>query len=188
MGGVGLMGLSIAKGTGFEKVVAIDIDDARLTMAREQYGADLTANSAHEGAAQDLLSSTGGLAAIVDRGVRPNRGTGLQRSRPGRNLCECRSVWRRTSVAAGRVVAASMDGPRLLRGISARTQAIDRPCASRQDPSHSSFNRNLRHGLRQRGLGGSSRRKGERSPGARPRAWLTSPPPREDDLHANPSL
>ncbi len=66
MGGVGLMGLSIAKGTGFEKVVAIDIDDDRLALAHDEYRADLVVNSTKAQATSNLLAATGGLTAIID--------------------------------------------------------------------------------------------------------------------------
>ncbi len=40
MGGLGLMALAIAKGTGFGRVAAVDIDQAKLTLATRSYGAD----------------------------------------------------------------------------------------------------------------------------------------------------
>ncbi|MBB3458288.1 D-arabinose 1-dehydrogenase-like Zn-dependent alcohol dehydrogenase [Rhizobium sp. BK313] len=66
MGGVGLMGLSIAKGIGFEKVAAIDINNSRLELAQNEFGADLVANSQSPDAATVVLDQTGGLQAIVD--------------------------------------------------------------------------------------------------------------------------
>jgi propanol-preferring alcohol dehydrogenase len=65
VGGVGLMALSIAKGIGFRNVVAIDVDDAKLDLAKE-HGADLTINSRADGAARTLTESTGGLDGILD--------------------------------------------------------------------------------------------------------------------------
>jgi D-arabinose 1-dehydrogenase-like Zn-dependent alcohol dehydrogenase len=66
VGGVGLMALAIAKGTGFEKVAAIDIDDDRLALATREYGADLAVNSTKGEPASELLARTGGLSAVVD--------------------------------------------------------------------------------------------------------------------------
>ncbi|MEB3081556.1 alcohol dehydrogenase catalytic domain-containing protein [Pseudomonas aeruginosa] len=66
VGGVGMMALSIAKGIGYGKVVAIDVNDDRLEVAAAQYGADLTINSSRADAAERLHEATGGLAGIVD--------------------------------------------------------------------------------------------------------------------------
>ena len=66
LGGVGLMALAIAKGIGFEKVVAIDIDDAKLKLARDDYGADLTFNAGSDEVAEAIRSDLGGLAGVVD--------------------------------------------------------------------------------------------------------------------------
>jgi len=66
MGGVGTMGLAIAKAIGFKKVVAIDISDERLKIASEQFGADLTVNSSSPDAVVRLQEATGGLAGVVD--------------------------------------------------------------------------------------------------------------------------
>jgi threonine dehydrogenase-like Zn-dependent dehydrogenase len=38
-----------ARGTGFEKVVAIDIDDAKLRTASDDYRADMTFNAGSDG-------------------------------------------------------------------------------------------------------------------------------------------
>jgi D-arabinose 1-dehydrogenase-like Zn-dependent alcohol dehydrogenase len=66
MGGVGLMGLAVAKGIGFEKVLAIDINDERLTLAETEYGADLVANSRNADITSAILKKTGGINAVVD--------------------------------------------------------------------------------------------------------------------------
>jgi D-arabinose 1-dehydrogenase-like Zn-dependent alcohol dehydrogenase len=66
MGGVGLMALSIAKGTGFGKVAAIDIDQEKLARARNDFGADLAFNSRSEGVAESLKQQTGGFIGIID--------------------------------------------------------------------------------------------------------------------------
>jgi D-arabinose 1-dehydrogenase-like Zn-dependent alcohol dehydrogenase len=66
MGGVGLMGLAVAKGIGFEKVLAIDISDERLTLAQTEYGADLVANSQSGDITPAILKKTGGINAVVD--------------------------------------------------------------------------------------------------------------------------
>src|SRR5258706_3633136 len=64
--GVGLMALSIAKGTGLGKVAAIDIDEAKLAKARNDFGADLAINSRSEGIAESLKGQTGGFIGIID--------------------------------------------------------------------------------------------------------------------------
>jgi len=66
LGGVGLMALAIAKGTGFEKVVAIDIDDAKLATASDDYRADRTFNAGSGDVVQAITSELGGLAGVVD--------------------------------------------------------------------------------------------------------------------------
>lgn len=66
MGGLGLMALSIAKGTGLGPVAAMDIDPAKLALARESYGADYTFDSRAAGAADELQHHTGGLIGVVD--------------------------------------------------------------------------------------------------------------------------
>jgi threonine dehydrogenase-like Zn-dependent dehydrogenase len=62
------MGLSLAKGTGFGRVAVVDIDDGKLALARDQFGADLTVNSRTEDAAARLKEETAaeGLMAVVD--------------------------------------------------------------------------------------------------------------------------
>jgi alcohol dehydrogenase, propanol-preferring len=68
MGGVGLMGLSIAKGTGFGRVAAVDIDDGKLALAGDLFGADLLINSKSETAIARLKEETAdaGLMAVID--------------------------------------------------------------------------------------------------------------------------
>ena len=68
MGGLGLMTLSIAKGTGFGRIAAVDIDDRKLALAREGFGADVVINSRLEDAAARLREETteAGLMAVVD--------------------------------------------------------------------------------------------------------------------------
>lgn len=65
VGGVGLMGLAIAKGMGFEKVVAIDIDDGKLKTAGE-YGADRTFNATSGDVVEAVTPDVGRLAGVVD--------------------------------------------------------------------------------------------------------------------------
>jgi alcohol dehydrogenase, propanol-preferring len=66
MGGVGLMGLAIAKATGFEKVLAIDVDDKRLELAKAGYGADYIVNGKDPGAVSKIMAKTGGVHSVVD--------------------------------------------------------------------------------------------------------------------------
>ena len=66
MGGLGLMALSIAKGTGLGPVAAMDIDPAKLTLARESYGADLVFDSRAADVAEKIQQQTGGLIGVVD--------------------------------------------------------------------------------------------------------------------------
>jgi D-arabinose 1-dehydrogenase-like Zn-dependent alcohol dehydrogenase len=66
MGGLGLMALAIAKGTGVGPVAALDIDQAKLGLARDSYGADFVFHSRAAGIAEDLQQQTGGLIGVVD--------------------------------------------------------------------------------------------------------------------------
>lgn len=66
MGGLGLMALAIAKGTGLGPVAGMDIDPARLTLARESYGADFVFDSRAADIADKIQQQTGGLIGIVD--------------------------------------------------------------------------------------------------------------------------
>ena len=66
LGGVGLMALAVAKGTGFEKVVAIDIDDEKLKRASDDYGADRVFNATHGDVVEAITSEVGRLAGVVD--------------------------------------------------------------------------------------------------------------------------
>ena len=66
LGGVGLMALAVAKGIGFEKVVAIDIDDEKLKTAREGYGADRTFNAKDGDVVEAITSDVGRLSGVVD--------------------------------------------------------------------------------------------------------------------------
>jgi D-arabinose 1-dehydrogenase-like Zn-dependent alcohol dehydrogenase len=60
------MGLAVAKGVGFEHVLAVDIDDDKLALARDEYGADLTLNAAADALADRVRSELGGVAGVVD--------------------------------------------------------------------------------------------------------------------------
>jgi alcohol dehydrogenase/propanol-preferring alcohol dehydrogenase len=60
------MALAIAKGTGFEKVVAIDIDDGKLATASTDYGADRTFNATGADVVEAVTSDVGRLAGVVD--------------------------------------------------------------------------------------------------------------------------
>jgi alcohol dehydrogenase, propanol-preferring len=68
MGGVGLMTLSIATGTGFGRIAVVDIDDGKLAFARDGFGADVLINSRSGDAAARLKEETAeaGLMAVVD--------------------------------------------------------------------------------------------------------------------------
>ncbi len=65
LGGVGLMALTIAKGLGFQRVVAIDIDEGKLEQARE-YGADRTFDARSGDLVQAVAEEVGKLAGVVD--------------------------------------------------------------------------------------------------------------------------
>jgi D-arabinose 1-dehydrogenase-like Zn-dependent alcohol dehydrogenase len=86
LGGVGLMALAVAKGIGFENVLALDIDETRLELARSEYGADLAMNSTDPELAEKAAKNTGGLDGVADfvgseqtatlaAGLLANRGT-----------------------------------------------------------------------------------------------------------------
>lgn len=66
LGGVGLMALAVAKGIGFEKVVAIDIDDAKLKIAGDDYGAGRTFNARNGDIVEAVTADVGKLAGVVD--------------------------------------------------------------------------------------------------------------------------
>ena len=66
LGGVGLMGLAVAKAIGFEHVLAIDVDEGKLALARDEYGADMALNGADGGLVERVRSELGGLAGVVD--------------------------------------------------------------------------------------------------------------------------
>jgi alcohol dehydrogenase, propanol-preferring len=66
MGGLGLMALSIAKGMGLGPVAAMDIDPAKIALARESYGADYIFDSRAPGVTDQLKQQTGGLVGVVD--------------------------------------------------------------------------------------------------------------------------
>jgi propanol-preferring alcohol dehydrogenase len=66
VGGVGMMALSIAKAIGHRKVAAIDVNDERLKLAVDTYGADLAINSSRPDAADRLRKTTGGLFGVAD--------------------------------------------------------------------------------------------------------------------------
>ena len=66
LGGVGLMGLAIAKGIGFENVVVIDIDDAKLKVATDDYGADRAFNGRSGNVVEAVEADVGKLAGVVD--------------------------------------------------------------------------------------------------------------------------
>lgn len=64
LGGVGMSGLLIARGLGFQKIVVADIDPAKRELALA-HGATLVLDPLAEGAAGDL-AAFGGVAAAVD--------------------------------------------------------------------------------------------------------------------------
>lgn len=65
VGGVGLAAVAIAKGVGFKKVVAIDVDDNKLGIAKE-FGADIVINSRTENCLAEIKAKTGGLVGAID--------------------------------------------------------------------------------------------------------------------------
>lgn len=64
LGGLGNLALQYAKNVFNAKVIAVDISDAQLELAKE-LGADLTINSANEDAAKIIQQQTGGAHAAV---------------------------------------------------------------------------------------------------------------------------
>ncbi|WP_058911492.1 alcohol dehydrogenase AdhP [Entomohabitans teleogrylli] len=64
LGGLGNLALQYAKNVFNAKVIAVDVNDAQLRLAREM-GADLVVNSASEDAAQVIQAQTGGAHAAV---------------------------------------------------------------------------------------------------------------------------
>ena len=60
------MALAVAKGIGFENVVAIDIDDAKLKLATDQYGADRVFNAKSGDVVDAVTADVGKLAGVVD--------------------------------------------------------------------------------------------------------------------------
>jgi D-arabinose 1-dehydrogenase-like Zn-dependent alcohol dehydrogenase len=65
MGGVGLMGLALAKATLPNPIVVVDIDPAKRAAALER-GASEALDPAEPGAASAFAKRTGGAAAVVD--------------------------------------------------------------------------------------------------------------------------
>jgi alcohol dehydrogenase, propanol-preferring len=66
MGGLGLMALGIAKAIRLGPVAAMDIDQPKLTLARQSFGADFVFDSRAPDAAQKIQQQTGGLIGVVD--------------------------------------------------------------------------------------------------------------------------
>ena len=66
VGGVGLMALSIAKGIGFKNVVVFDVNDERLDIAVNQYGATLAVNTSKSDAEEQLSNVSGQLSGVID--------------------------------------------------------------------------------------------------------------------------
>lgn len=65
LGGVGLNGLTIARGLGFRRIAVADIDPDKRALAL-RFGADLTIDPANETDIADLAARPGGVAAAVD--------------------------------------------------------------------------------------------------------------------------
>lgn len=66
VGGLGLNGIAIARAMGFQKIVAIDVDDTKLKAATEM-GADAVLNASAEDAVQALRNVTGAqLMGVLD--------------------------------------------------------------------------------------------------------------------------
>jgi len=65
-GGLGLMAIEMLKALGHERIVAVDIDEAKLAVAKKE-GATATVNGRDRDAAKKLLEATGGpLYGAVD--------------------------------------------------------------------------------------------------------------------------
>ena len=64
-GGLGLMALAVLRGLGHQKVIACDIDDAKLAVARER-GAPQTCNLKTEGVKKLLEIAPGGVYGMLD--------------------------------------------------------------------------------------------------------------------------
>ncbi len=77
-GGLGLNAVAIAKAMGAERVLSVDIDEAKLAAAREM-GADETLNSGQDGALSQLQALTGdGPRAVLDTvGAEATSGLGI---------------------------------------------------------------------------------------------------------------
>ncbi|HEY9466839.1 MAG TPA: alcohol dehydrogenase catalytic domain-containing protein [Vicinamibacterales bacterium] len=66
VGGVGLMALSIAKAMSLGPIVAMDIDAAKLMLARQSYGAELSFDTRSGNVGEQIQQATGGLIGVVD--------------------------------------------------------------------------------------------------------------------------
>ena len=64
-GGLGMMGIQIAKAAFNTKPIVVDVDDDKLKLALEN-GASHVINSKHEDAAQQIQMITGGAEAVID--------------------------------------------------------------------------------------------------------------------------
>ena len=142
LGGVGLMALAVAKGTGFEKVVAIDIDDEKLKRASDDYGADRVFNATHGDVVEAITSELGRLAGVVDfvgssESVLPGR----RAAEGGRRLRVGRPLRRRAAFPAARSGGAAAAVPRLLHRHPGRARGTDRVRAAGADQADSRASR-----------------------------------------------
>jgi len=64
-GGLGMMGIQIAKAAFNTQPIVVDVDDAKLDLAL-QNGASHTINSTKEGAFEEIQGMTGGVGAVID--------------------------------------------------------------------------------------------------------------------------
>ena len=64
-GGLGMMGIQIAKAAFNVQPIVVDVDEAKLNLALES-GASHAINSRDEGAAQRIHAITGGVSAVID--------------------------------------------------------------------------------------------------------------------------
>lgn len=66
-GGLGLMGIQIAKAITRSKIICVDLDEEKLATAKNM-GADITVNSKNENVAQNIIEICGGLGAesVID--------------------------------------------------------------------------------------------------------------------------
>ncbi len=137
-GGVGLMGLSIAKGTGFGRVAVVDIDDGKLALARDRFGADLTVNSRTEDASARLKDETAaeGLMAVVDFvGSDQTARLAIEVLANGGTYVGVGLFGGQLNIPPGSPQRSSVGGAWLLCRYSAGTERTGQPRTGRTDPT-----------------------------------------------------